>query len=1163
MARLELPSHVVFLGGAGTTIGEKALEQDWFIEAILNGDVDNGLSGNPSDFKAYFVNTDTDETPTDLEERVEKRVDNVRGQMDNPLDIEVQAEVIQLSDFKPELLNPQNVANPQYIPEVMRGQNLDAWWLERGVTVDRLQGLEKNGVDRLRGLTKAIHRLGQSDTDPLSNLTSELQFTNDDPNVAIVVGLGGGTGSGILIDLAYRIINEVGATVDLFASLPQPSGEDKTNEFANTYAALSELEYLALNDRSLFETIHLLPYEAAIDEESFKKAVIYAILSWYNLGNHDERRDFIGGDDNGPPQYAPFTITVPQFLRYVTEDVDETRVNVEAFIEDKSDAIESERELIDELESAIRAIDSDAADSLIDDPVEPPQVPTHRLTDEEAITLREELEELRDFLAEPYLRRIGYRAPGELKDEIDKTLASSEAQASYERDSEKKAAVARDFIDRLPGSIGTASGWKPSDGWEGDEDDLIELCISQFSLVRRRAGILRSIKDLNINEPAVVEAAVKPDRLQDATVEDITEAINPADGGKSSDLRTYIDSIEDSRDSKEDQIAALDSLINDGAPEAVRAETEATVADVESDLQQFYSLYDNRAELMDLIEELQDELVRKLADVKTSHNPDDLPEPRLQFDQFDELESASSNHDDVKAPDRGVVMTAVSNVINAKEAKLNYENISDSFSEKTLQSVKSLISKTDAQRALENWRKAEDHLDTNDIIDLPDFDESFNKVEINDEYFDAGVDDELDSTREEIIDAVRDNIEVRYRTVTDDPESLLPDDADHSDDLPETKERHVDTSIEYVDEWLENRGWGDTLPSSFDDFKQAFKLPLRQEFESVLIQPFDAEKADMNEKVAVLDNALDRYKRVRNARMDEGSEFHSDRAELPDKDELSEYDSSKEPGPFKNEIDPANEGYIGSNQDLGQADIFGDAAEKENVVEGVLNMLPNPESDHFPVEEIYLGHPQTKSYEGHLFQSAFLSTAFDRWSNDRNAQIEELWAELDHPGITKNDYTAARIPGGDDHDFAMTTFLGGVFLDNLSIASGISKRGYEDVMSDTLRDEVQNSEDRHVHRDQVPEIVQRHTYGIDGVTYHDEGRFSQGTASSNSDSTFLPSSSDGGFPYRAETIDTSSKEGKKELLQPTEEELIEMLCTDKYRIIGYPTTITSDADQRE
>jgi len=322
MPRYRVPDHLICLGQGGVEVGKTFMQQDWILEEVLRDDPrDDAPDEDQQSLHAFFIDTDDSTLPRGMDTDVERRVDRIESEYDLVNAPDIDATTINVASGPHErYLTAERVVGETTINELAASQGLKAWWLERGNSdiLGPLDGLTRGGVDRKRGLTKAISRISEWKSDPLSDVEQSIGGQNESM-VAIVVGLGGGTGSGLFLDLARRI-KQAGATVTLFGVLPTPSGRDDDDVLANAYSALSELEYLALSKENYFRNILLLPYDLSIDDDIFDKAATYTITSYYNLSN-DQTNTFGKMDETddqvGPPTYAPFTIASTGYLHYL------------------------------------------------------------------------------------------------------------------------------------------------------------------------------------------------------------------------------------------------------------------------------------------------------------------------------------------------------------------------------------------------------------------------------------------------------------------------------------------------------------------------------------------------------------------------------------------------------------------------------------------------------------------------------------------------------------------------------------------------------------------------------------------------------------------------------------------------------------------------------
>ncbi len=148
-----------------------------------------------------------------------------------------------------------------------------------------------NGVNRIRGLSKAIFYMALSDD------VQKFPTPGGNDKVAIIVGLGGGTGSGMFIDLIQTMLRQVRVPITVFAIMPTTNESD--NELANAYISLFEIERSVsdVNSRfGQFVNIVLVPIEITgyrgeggqagtvnpMLERDFPESFLYTLMSYYH-----------------------------------------------------------------------------------------------------------------------------------------------------------------------------------------------------------------------------------------------------------------------------------------------------------------------------------------------------------------------------------------------------------------------------------------------------------------------------------------------------------------------------------------------------------------------------------------------------------------------------------------------------------------------------------------------------------------------------------------------------------------------------------------------------------------------------------------------------------------------------------------------------------------
>lgn len=346
---MNLPDRIFAIGGAGKAMAYKLLESDWVVDQVL------APRPNPQSVTVTIVDTAQGEENTDRQrvqeyrQRITERQNELRDAAKGRTgDIEVQYKLI-TNDIQ--LDGQIDLLGDDVVPRIAAGNGMDEedWWLDQSHINENLDFAK--GVVRKRGLGKAIFYKAYAEDDQISSYIDLLQKGK----VAVLVGLGGGTGSGILLDLVRNLKDKHRtAEITLFGILPNHT--EGVEENTNAFAALSELEYLSLTDEQLFKDRVLIPIDPTGFDgktgnrintgqflEELDEAAIYLLTAYYNTqGLEDPFAD--------SPKYAPFTIGIPQVLRYNVEAINEARERTQGILGTKEDALAAEEEVYGEVD---------------------------------------------------------------------------------------------------------------------------------------------------------------------------------------------------------------------------------------------------------------------------------------------------------------------------------------------------------------------------------------------------------------------------------------------------------------------------------------------------------------------------------------------------------------------------------------------------------------------------------------------------------------------------------------------------------------------------------------------------------------------------------------------------------------------------------------------
>jgi len=332
---------IVGLGGCGKKLARKICDHDWLLRYY---------SRDMNKLKIYTIDTDANDYFDDLdwEQKITDKVDSLDGA----------GRIEFKSYFLPRLANISHVsdlASSEVSDSIKRFRSIKSWWLHdpenSGVTFQDLKRIDHfimddfgGGVHRRRAVSKAI----------LYKVLSEGQ-TNGFPTfsttgvTAIIVGLGGGTGSGMFIDLARYIKEKRDSAIYLFAVLPTTTEGEK--EQLNAAISLTELEYLNVShEERLFDHVILTSlgpteYTSGLNEleavDEFDSVFPQIITNFF----HIERSDLNLSDAR--KSYSSFIFADSHVIEYPVEELKELKKLYSQIIQ-KFEEINNDRKSINE-----------------------------------------------------------------------------------------------------------------------------------------------------------------------------------------------------------------------------------------------------------------------------------------------------------------------------------------------------------------------------------------------------------------------------------------------------------------------------------------------------------------------------------------------------------------------------------------------------------------------------------------------------------------------------------------------------------------------------------------------------------------------------------------------------------------------------------------------
>ncbi len=344
---LQLPTDltIVGIGGCGKRLCEEVCRHEWILGNYL-------ASGKR--FRIYTMDTDANEKVEDEVQRSQFRARiqemGARGNIEySYYYLPSLANINQVSD-----LASQEVAAK--IKERKSEPAVSTWWLNdpggpggQGLSFEELRRIDPfliddfgGGVHRRRAISKAIFykvlSQGQASGFPTFPSTG---------TTAIIVGLGGGTGAGMFIDLARYIRSLRGEATQIWLFAVIPTTKEGEMEQLNAAITLSELEYLNINERlfnyvvlsSLGPTGYKKGEEARVEVHEFDSMFPHILANFF----HIEKGDINLADSKR--LYSSFIFADAHVIQYPVEELKTLKKQYEEIILELENITASRKEI--------------------------------------------------------------------------------------------------------------------------------------------------------------------------------------------------------------------------------------------------------------------------------------------------------------------------------------------------------------------------------------------------------------------------------------------------------------------------------------------------------------------------------------------------------------------------------------------------------------------------------------------------------------------------------------------------------------------------------------------------------------------------------------------------------------------------------------------------
>ncbi|WP_053949096.1 hypothetical protein [Halolamina sediminis] len=520
------PDVLVGLGGGGGDVVARLLRQDWLLDDVLNADVGD----EPGKLRASIVDSAIrEEHPTTA---IDERIAAAKDRADHPNEATLSFEGrVVVPEHLPDRWFPLGIA-PGTVKNICQREGLHSWWLanDRDPLESALNHGFTNGTFRRRPLGKALYHIATYLDVPLVPPT-----TNTD-EVAFVTTLGGGTGSGMALDLAAGVDSR---RTHLYAILPHEGAI--AEEKANAFAALSELAYAHHAGESPFDTVTLLPHLDGVDARTFEMAAVRSILA------HQQAVQGGPAPWNAGPNSEPFTVAAPYTVEFPVEHRRAATEAVHELFTAKQMELEIEADLHAHVRTYLRECFPNTAGAALTDAssLDPA---------EHASSLFELRHRIEAGLRERLLDSDALDAVGtvhqveELRATVDDSLEHVRSQLDADDETER----ARQYVETAPELL---IGSLDAEAWEFDPDTvpdkLRRTLVAELENVAERRELLDAVARITPEEAGIDEADARLVRELLAVALD-SEAVYPARTPTADEriaaVAAEIDQLEDERE---------------------------------------------------------------------------------------------------------------------------------------------------------------------------------------------------------------------------------------------------------------------------------------------------------------------------------------------------------------------------------------------------------------------------------------------------------------------------------------------------------------------------------------------------------------------------------------------------------------------------------------
>jgi hypothetical protein len=603
------------------------------------------------------------------------------------------------------------------------------------------------------------------------------------------------------------------------------------------------------------------------------------------------------------------------------------------------------------------------------------------------------------------------------------------------------------------------SYFKPPGGYDNDQNnELAELVMNELENIARRRDLLKA-----------------KNKIQD---EHVSDGIEVALSGEERGLTTEVDEKLSEVSSENRSINELKQAYEEYHEETKKVferNLEAWRSDVRRDLEDLVTISQNADEAERLLKELEKHIKNELSAFRQAQNPNQVS-VQFNFGRFSELNDKLDSLG-VGTVDEGVVIDSLNHLEKAGKAFIA------GGSSSVVDKLKSAVgSNPDEERKATYFRRV-DKVDE-DIFEVGGWESPDFICKVNDDFVESKM-NEIERREQELINSVADSLNQSVMSEVDKEDIIEEIDADSEmfDDVGGfgTETNHSSS----LREWLKNEDLAsetaDTVLENLCSEDGRDNIVYEAFYDSYL-SSIEGALNEVEAELSEYQKEVDKYRELGDIIDEEGEAFVNDRDDVEDPSGIRIEAISGTESSHRRDETAVQRGRLQRVNDIEEAGLWSDdnPEERQKIAKNLNDFAQrvatlgdyaplrngNIESNRSEYDDVEYTHRLFNVYMSRMFEDNKDKASI----SEDILTVEETLTNSIRVDKTDDHWTESKVKSGAPWDVAMTTFIGGVFLDNLSIVTD-PNQGYKT----TYEAELEAMDDH---------IVIRHTHGIDGKDRH-------------------------------------------------------------------------------